>query len=69
LWLFGLPLLRPTNIVKPDIYTYKNGKTDANWHVKTIRLRGEERKTIRSKTFPGIAQAMAEQWGPLIINL
>ncbi len=26
----------------------------------------EERSTIRSKTFPGIAKAMAEQWGGIL---
>ena len=63
LWLKGLPKLKPTNIVKPELYTYKDGRTDGLWHVKTIGLPAGERSRIRSKTFPGIAKAMAIQWG------
>lgn len=63
LWLKGLPNLIPTDIVEPELYTYKDGRTDGMWHVKTIGLPAEERSRIRSKTFPGIAQAMASQWG------
>ena len=64
LWLKGLPLLQPTNIVEPEIIVYKNGKgTDNPWHVKTMKLPKEERAKERSKTFPGIAQAIATQWG------
>ena len=61
LWLKGLPKLKPTDIVKPDIkkYTTKDGHT-----VSFDRLgwQTNDPKT-RSKTFPGIAKAMAEQWG------
>lgn len=64
LWLQGLKPLRQTNIVKPNVISYKNGKgTDSYWHMSTIRLPSEERTKARSKTFPGIAKAMAEQWG------
>ena len=64
LWLKGLPLLRPDNIVKPEIIHYKNGKgTDNPWHLNTLKLPKEERTRERSKTFPGIANAMAAQWG------
>jgi len=63
LWLKGLSNLIPTNIVEPELYTYKDGRTDGMWHVKTIGLPAEERSRLRSKTFPGIAKAMAEQWG------
>lgn len=63
LWLKGLPELNPTNIVKPNIVAYKNGKgTDSPWHMNTMGLPKEERAKMRSKTFPGIARAMAEQW-------
>ena len=62
LWLKGLPKLKPTNVVEPVLYTYKDGRTDGNWHVKTIGLPARERAKARSKTFPGIAKAMAEQW-------
>lgn len=63
LWLKGLPNLKPTNIVKPEIVRYKNGKADNPWHYYTISLSPKERAKARSKTFTGIARAMAEQWG------
>lgn len=63
LWLKGLPKLKPTNIVEPDIIKHKSGKTDSRLHFETLKLPAEERAKIRSKTFKGIAQAMAEQWG------
>jgi hypothetical protein len=64
LWLKGLPTLKPTNIVEPNIITYKNGKgTDSPWHINTMSLPKEERSKMRSKTFQGFAKAMAEHWG------
>lgn len=62
LWLKGLPKLTPTNIVEPELYTYKDGRTDGMWHIKTMKLPPKERAMMRSKTFPGIAKAMATQW-------
>ena len=54
LWLKGLPLLKPTEVVD-----YKCGCHEAGtWFMKG----GKERQKNRSKTFPGIAKAMAEQW-------
>lgn len=63
LWLKGLPALKPTNIVTPDIIKLKSGKTDSRLHYETLKLPAEERAKMRSKTFEGIALAMAEQWG------
>lgn len=64
LWLKGLPKLHPADIVEPEIIKYKNGKgTDGKWHMETMGLPSKERAKLRSKTFPGIAKAMAEQWG------
>lgn len=64
LWLKGLPKLIPTDIVEPEIIHYKNGNgTDNPWHMETMKLPPKERAKARSKTFPGIAKAMAEQWG------
>jgi hypothetical protein len=42
-------------------------KRQAKWFADAFRntKTGEERSRIRSKTFPGIAKAMAEQWGAL----
>ena len=62
LWLKGLPLLKPTKIVEPEIIHHKSGRTDSRWHFETLSLPKEERSKIRSKTFPGIAKAMAQQW-------
>ena len=38
-------------------------KTDSKWIYEAFKLPPKERARIRSKTFPGIAKAMAEQWG------
>lgn len=51
LWLYNLPKLHPTNIV--------SGREQKVWKMTP----GPERTKLRSKTFPGIAKAMAEQWG------
>lgn len=63
LWLKGLLALKPTNIVTPDIIKLKSGKTDSRLHYETLKLPSEERAKMRSKTFEGVALAMAEQWG------
>lgn len=64
LWLKNLPLLIPTNIVQPqERHKYANsGKSMATWMYNAWYLPKEERQRIRSKTFDGIASAMAEQW-------
>lgn len=64
LWLKGLPKLQPTKIVyKGDRHITKSGKSLPAWYNLPP---SENRSKIRSKTFPGIAKAMAEQWGNLI---
>ena len=64
LWLKGLPKLTPTNITSPPPRkAFKSGNTMPSWYADAWRLPPEERAKIRSKTFPGIAKAMAEQWG------
>lgn len=63
LWLKGLPGLVETNVVEPPPRTkYKSGKTMPSWYAKAVKLPKSERSKIRSKTFPGIAKAMAAQW-------
>ena len=57
LWLKNLPALVPTN----ELGDGQSTKVPGNWYNKG----GKERQKNRSKTFPGIAQAMAEQWGGL----
>jgi len=67
LWLKNLPLLKHTKIVKPKIYAYyKRGKKKGKPIYGNDYLKfSEDRGKIRSKTYPGIAKAMAEQWGKL----
>jgi len=63
LWLKNLPKLTPTNIVTPEIIYHKSGRTDSKLHFETLKLPKEERRKARSKTFQGIADAFASQWG------
>lgn len=53
LWLKGLPLLQPTDIVP--------GREGRVWKMPP----STDRSKLRSKTFPGIAKAMAQTWGKL----
>jgi len=55
LWLKGLEPLNPTELVEQR----QSSKVPGNWFNKG----GKERQKNRAKTFPGIAKAMAEQWG------
>lgn len=70
LWLKGLPLLKDTNrIPEPEpMYICQGEKTKGKkigWCEGMRNIKGGqfERAKARSKTFPGIAKAMAEQWG------
>lgn len=64
LWLKGLPKLVPTNVITPSKHTTKTGKVYDKWWFDTCLISNlEERSKVRSKTFIGIAEAMAEQWG------
>lgn len=63
LWLKGLPRLVPTQIVKDHVPYVNGGSKDANGNYRRFQGRKERDPKIRSKTFPGIARAMAEQWG------
>ena len=64
LWLKELPTLFPTQIVDKGKRTYfKSGKNHPKWYADALSLPPKERAIARSKTFPGIARAMAEQWG------
>lgn len=63
LWLKGLPTLEPTNIVKPPARVkFQSGKSMPAWYAEVWHLPPTERAKLRSKTFPGIACAMAQQW-------
>ncbi len=63
LWLKGLPELKPTDIVTPPPRTkFESGKSMPAWYADAWKLPKEERAKLRSKTFPGIAKAIANQW-------
>jgi len=64
LWLKGVDPLTPTNIVAmDDQIVFPSGKKMNRWYYETSCLPKDERAKARSKTFDGIAKAMAEQWG------
>jgi hypothetical protein len=64
LWIKGLPKLEATDVVEPEPRVeYASGRTMPKWYADAWKLSPEERSKARSKTFPGIAKAMAEQWG------
>ena len=63
LWLKGLKPLVPTKIVEPNpMIKLSNGVKDNDWHYATLGLPKNLRSMYRSKTFPGIAKAMAKQF-------
>jgi hypothetical protein len=59
-WLRGLPKLTPTNVLVPP---KKGTEEHKRWSKVHRASPGTNRWALRSETFPGIAQAMAEQWG------
>ena len=70
LWIKGLPALTPLITEQPELEWFewidsKTGKKkrQPKWFADAWKLSPEERSKVRSKTFPGIAKAMAEQWG------
>ena len=58
-WLKGLPMLQPTNNIK-EIWQQLPKNIGQRLHYLSP---GPERAKLRSKTFQGIAQAIAQQWG------
>ena len=69
LWLKNLPKIKPTKIVdKGEFFewTDKNGvkKKQPQWYYDALHeaKTPEERRTLRSKTFQGMAKAIADQW-------
>lgn len=68
LWLHDLPKLQPTNIVDINFYETKNGNKQTNIHRGMgFGWNTPECKKARSKTFPGIAKAFADQWSDIPI--
>lgn len=63
LWLKNLPELKPTSIIQHHTPWVNGGSKDANGNYRRFQGRNERDPKNRAKTFPGIAKAMAEQWG------
>jgi len=61
LWLKGLPKLEPTDIVEPEYSMTKSGKRIPTWY--HMPSPSDRRQKDRNRTFTGIANAMASQWG------
>lgn len=75
LWLKNLPLLKETNVVEKGAFVEfisKKGvkKKQPKWYFDALKEANtpEERRTLRSKTFEGMAKAMAYQWTKQNIN-
>ncbi len=82
LWLRGLPYLfhnakislfddHITHVSRGEMTTFKSGKVMPKWYADASSSntpKGEENRTLRSKTFPGIANAMADQWTKFLLN-
>jgi hypothetical protein len=69
LWLKGLPKLTPTDVVgKGERVVFASGKSHPKWYADALAKAKtkQDRQTLRSKTFPGIAKAFAEQWSRLL---
>lgn len=62
LWLKGVDPLKPTCIMDHHEPYVNGGHKDHNGNYRRFRGRKERDQKTRSKTFPGIAKAMAEQW-------
>ena len=64
LWLKNVPRLQPTNVVGKGTRTvFASGKSMPTWYAEASKLPATQRSIVRSKTFAGVAAAMAEQWG------
>lgn len=77
LWLHNLkPLIHErhntlfaekTHVDRGEMYTAPSGKVMPKWFASTSTTgNNEKNRAIRSKTFPGIARAMSEQWGGIV---
>ena len=64
LWLFGLPELKETNNVMEEMKKLQKNEQQRIHYLPP----GKERAKLRSKTFPGIAKAIATQWGDFLLN-
>lgn len=64
LWLKGVEPLKPTNIITENIVSWvSGGSKDAHGNQRKTKAETFRDSKTRSKTFKGVAEAMAEQWG------
>ena len=79
LWLKGLPYLfhnaqitlfddQITHVSRGEMTTFKSGKVMPKWYADSPSTKSEQNRAIRSKTFPGIANAMADQWTKYLLQ-
>ena len=83
LWLKNLPALqhlKEPNLFENEVTHVDRGKQReyinnkgkkrfmSEWYWETSKGKGKERQILRSKTFPGIARAMASQWSKYLIS-
>ena len=71
LWLKGLPPLEKTNVVGTGEWVVlSSGKRLPKWYSDALvnAKTPEERRNLRSKTFPGFAKAIAEQWSNYVLR-
>lgn len=74
LWLKNLPLITPTDVVdKGEFFEWVDGKSgklkrQPMWYYKALSQAKTpaERRTLRSKTFQGMAKAIANQWSKVL---
>ena len=79
LWLHELPKLihnesntlfwNKTHVGRGEMVIFKSGNVMPKWFADTPSTKSEANRAIRSKTFPGIAKAMAVQWSEYLLNL
>jgi len=65
LWLKNLPKLLSTSYVQPTMHNHKNLWGNQTPSGQNKLGPSKDRQRIRSKTYEGIANAMADQWGSL----
>lgn len=64
LWIKGVPALKPTEIITGNLVSWVSaGSKDSHGNQRTTKAETFRDAKTRSKTFQGIANAMAEQWG------
>lgn len=79
LWLKNLPKLlhnktinlfddNVTHVSNGGFIEFSSGTRMSKWYVENSKGQGAARSKARSKTFPGIAKAMATQWGEYLIQ-